>query len=663
MLCGLMAALAILPVTAAFAQDAQVFPNDYFASANPADAYDMLRKVPGFELIEGDEDVRGFSGSRGNVLFDGRPPAGKEETLEQALRRIPAANVLRIELIRGGATSSATGGYDLVANIVRRKVAATSHSVQSGASAAEGVGIKPDGRFELSHQAGDRRVEGAISLTTDIDDDSGAGSIVERDVDGGSIEREDRVEREFTRALSGNAEYKAPLGAGELVATLNASRERTRERIRTDDDLAQESERLWEVEAGAQFKTDVAYGELETTAVQRLGWLRIHAEEENEAFRESTRTSESIVRSEYRGGADSLRYFGSIEAALNRLTSDTSLSEGGVEVPILGSDVDVGERRIEGAAGVIWKPSPSLTVEPTMRVERSNIRSTGDSSQDDSFVFLKPRLRATWERARSRVQVTIEREAAQLDFGDFVASAELGRDDVIAGATSLKPPTTWSVSATLEQRFWGSGAILVTLRRERIDDVIDRVVIEQDGELFDAVGNIGSGSRSIARAELTLPFERFGLSGLQLRSSLTALKSRVRDPITGRRRIISEDRPFEGEIRVIHDLQGGRWSWGADASFAHREREYRFDEIREERKGTAFGGYVEFRPARSWRLRAEVENLGSRQLAEDREKFEGLRSTSEVDSIETRSLRTSPIFSLSVRRSFGGAPDQDGSEP
>ena len=80
----------------------QVFTPDVFASAKPADAYDMVRRLPGFELVETDDEVRGYASSRGNILFDGRTPSGKQDSLEQMLRRIPASSVLRIELIRGG---------------------------------------------------------------------------------------------------------------------------------------------------------------------------------------------------------------------------------------------------------------------------------------------------------------------------------------------------------------------------------------------------------------------------------------------------------------------------------------------------------------------------------------------------------------------------------
>ncbi len=87
---------------------------------------------------------------------------------------------------------------------------------------------------------------------------------------------------------------------------------------------------------------------------------------------------------------------------------------------------------------------------------------------------------------------------AQLDFNDFVATASLDRDEVTAGAASLRPPSTWSVAATYERRILGDGSLIFTLKHEWIAHVLDRVVVETDGELFDAVGNIGDGTRRIA---------------------------------------------------------------------------------------------------------------------------------------------------------------------
>jgi len=241
------ALLILFAQTAAYSQPTggvETFPLEYFAAAQPADAYDMVRRLPGFELIDVDEEVRGFTGSRGNVLFDGRPPTGKQESLEQMLRRIPASRVLRIELIRGGTAGAATGGYDLVANVVRKSGGSTSASALGGASSAKRIGVKPDLRLELSRESDGRRFDGSLAMETEVDDDSGSGEIIERDADGLLIGQADRDEREVVRTLSADAEYKTSLGAGELVGTLNASRERTKERIRTEEeDLSVADER------------------------------------------------------------------------------------------------------------------------------------------------------------------------------------------------------------------------------------------------------------------------------------------------------------------------------------------------------------------------------------------------------------------------------------
>ena len=635
----------------------QIFAPEFFAPSKPADAHDMVRKLPGFELIEVDDEVRGYTGSRGNILFDGRTPSGKQDSLEQMLRRIPASSVLRIELIRGGTRGAATGGFDLVANVVRKPQAASSGSALAGITATDEIGIRPDGRLEYSRDGSRSRFEAAIELDTEIGGDSGSGEIVERDPDGqvGAIARRD--EREYTRSLSASAEHKLSLGAGELVTNLSGERELTRERIHSIDGgigvEAREREEIWSTELGLQYRTPLGGGELETIFVNRTEWLDAVAEEGDELFSQDTRNRETLARAEYRHRKGALQLFGSIEAALNELTGDAELSRDGVPVPIIGSDVHVTERRTEGAIGATWQITKSVGFESSLRAEYSAIRSTGDASQDEDFLFLKPRVRLSWNNGGTRLQATLEREAAQLDFEDFVASAELDRDDVVAGATSLKPPTTWSISTVLERRFWDGGALVLTLRRERIDNVIDHVVVESDGELFDAVGNIGRGTRTVFRGELTIPLGRLGLTGMELRGDLTYLRSRVADPITGDQLPISGDKPFEGEVRFTHDLPGGRWSWGVEAMLSEHEREFRFDEVRRERSGTSIGAHVEYRPAAGWRIRAEVDNVAWSDLTDKREQYDGLRSLGVLESLESRRINTDPFFSLSLRRSFG----------
>src|SRR5690349_3648160 len=103
---GLAVAASALLLAPAYAQETPsgltVFAPEAFSDAQPANALDMVRRVPGFQIVEGDEDVRGYSGAISNVRIDGEAPS-KREDLGDLLGRIPASDVERIELIRGGA--------------------------------------------------------------------------------------------------------------------------------------------------------------------------------------------------------------------------------------------------------------------------------------------------------------------------------------------------------------------------------------------------------------------------------------------------------------------------------------------------------------------------------------------------------------------------------
>src|SRR5688572_32043796 len=77
----------------------------YFSQFAPRTALDMLRRVPGFTLRTLDPERRGFAGAVGNVLIDGEQPSAKSQLLEDILQRIPASQVVRVEVWRGSQTA------------------------------------------------------------------------------------------------------------------------------------------------------------------------------------------------------------------------------------------------------------------------------------------------------------------------------------------------------------------------------------------------------------------------------------------------------------------------------------------------------------------------------------------------------------------------------
>src|SRR3546814_20430292 len=86
---------------------------DFFTRSQPTTAYDMVVLLPGFRLQAGNAEVRGYSGSGGNVLVDGTRPASKAETLETIPQRHPARLVDTNVLLRKRPAGYDTQGYAL----------------------------------------------------------------------------------------------------------------------------------------------------------------------------------------------------------------------------------------------------------------------------------------------------------------------------------------------------------------------------------------------------------------------------------------------------------------------------------------------------------------------------------------------------------------------
>src|SRR5689334_5570569 len=103
---------------AANSSDRIAYDAAFFAQFNPQNALDMVNQTPGFSL-NGGEDRRGFSGAVGNLLIDGQRPVAKSQSVQTILQNIPAAQVVRIEVLRGAAVAGDASGQSVLVNVVR----------------------------------------------------------------------------------------------------------------------------------------------------------------------------------------------------------------------------------------------------------------------------------------------------------------------------------------------------------------------------------------------------------------------------------------------------------------------------------------------------------------------------------------------------------------
>ena len=670
----MLAALATATVLPALAQSAAgnavtAYPPEYFAAASPANARDMLERLPGFTLVEADEDVRGYAAAQGNVLIDGARPSSKREDIGDLLKRIPAKAVERIEMIRSGASGVDMAGHAVLANVVRRREASTEAALEGGAVASTDGWLSPLGQVEYGRRWNDRALDLALKYEPELDDDSGTGSIRNYSPVGDLQSESSLRTRTVARNGEASVSWRQPVGGGRLTLTAAARGERVRTNTDiqaqfgdAEDETVQESENNKELEFGARFvKQFGAHSTLEAMVSQQLGRLeaREQSEEdgESESFSEHTDSGETIGHVELtHEHSRQLSFVASLEGAFNFLESEAALVQDGVPVALPGSQVRIEEKRVEAAFGTLWKPAAHWLLEGTLRVERSSISQSGDSPLQRSFTYPKPRLAARWDlNEDNQLRFAVSREVGQLDFADFVASASLDSDLVTAGNASLEPDKTWRASASWERRFGADAALTLTWTHDEISDVIDRVLVTTPDDVFDAPGNIGDGRRDTLALEFSTPLDRIGFTGAHLRTSMLWRRSRVTDPVTGQSRPISEEKPVEGSIELTQNLPEWRMEWGVEFEhIAEREAKYRFDEVARESEAAGWTLFVERRIGQRWRVRAEATDLFGRDFIESRRKYDGPRSTSALEEIERRNRETPGYFSLTFRRSMGG---------
>jgi hypothetical protein len=649
------------------AGEALSFPASFFAEAQPATAYDMIQRVPGFMLDTGDADVRGLAGANGNVLLDGKWPAAKDDTLDSILKRIPASAVLRIDLIRGGAGGIDMRGQPVLANIVRRGDARLGGQVEATFGRYGDGRVAPSLRANVSRNGGGTLTEGSAFLYQSIDDEKGFGPRVRTNPDGSPREDATYDEHDTLRGAELSLGHERGFAGGRLQ--LNGSLKRLHERAHTDlAFLAPDPglEQVLELETEDNAEIGAAWSRalgpalsLELTGLQRFNREdaseRSDDEAEIEEVAERSRGGESVGRALLRwqpGTAFTLE--GGAEAAYNFLDSHSALSVDGAPVALPAANVRVAEKRAEGFATALWHPSDALTVEAGIRVETSRLAQTGDSQLTKQFVFPKPRVALTWSSGpRTQWRARLERDVSQLDFGDFVSSTSLTSSTITAGNAELEPQRTWTASLAWERRFWKDAALVLAARHEWISHTLDRVGVSGPGFAFDAPGNIGPGRKDKIEASLSLPLDRVGIAGGLLKGEVGYRWTSVLDPTTGAERPISGEEPWDGEVHFTQDRPGIGVRWGVDYILPKDEYEYRFDEVRRERIGGRWSVFAEYRFAPQWTVRAFAENLTGRHVRRDRAIYAGPRDVAALRYDEARDLATRPLVGLQLRRRLG----------
>jgi hypothetical protein len=642
----------------------------YYAQFRPSTALDMIRETPGFTLEE-TTARRGFAGASGNVLVDGEHPIAKSQTLADILQRIPAKQVLRIELLRGGEAAADVSGHAVTANIVR--TASAGQGVFQLGTEYAGRTPVPNGWGSWSGRLG--RTDYSVgfngySLMRNLPGD--------RDVLDGSGARigtrEDHSPRDFYQfALNGEASRSMLDGRFRVTGQAKV------ERYHEDSTVASRSlsgaltkfernpytYRRRTLEGGIEYDRPLGPWDLSLSGLlTRTHFVSgISATSSNAAgvvnsiFTQDQvqNSGETIVRGTLtREFGANHRFEAGAEAAINTLDQQLALTldlgNGPSPIPIQNSNLSVTERRAEGYLADTWTLG-RWALDTRLTGEVSRLSFTGDTNQSVVLSYVKPSIQFTQKLGKNnQLRARVYRDVGQLNFTDFVSAASLPDGRINGGNPNLKPETSWRVELAGDFRFAGDGALDLRLFHHWVFDTADLVPVGPPNARFDAPGNIGRASVNGAQVTLKLPLNPI-LRGASLTLDGTWQKSRVTDSLTGERRAISgfADVALKADFR--QDLTRHKLAWGATYTAQPTLTFYRLKEIEKKRASPSLDVWLETSAIAGLKTRLTVFSLLNQSERRQRTKFATDR-TGIVAEIERGARHPRRWITLSVSGSF-----------
>ncbi|MEA3057361.1 MAG: hypothetical protein QOF34_176 [Sphingomonadales bacterium] len=695
---------ALLAGTSAFAQTAgageipqataqtsrtTVYDAAFFAKYAPRTAYDIVQRIPGFTLDLGSNqngnDVRGFAGTAGNVVTNGQRPSTKSEPLDAFLSRIPASRVKRVEVAAGALYGADYSSKTQVANLILVEgggggatgnvtVAGTRHftgEIIPNASGSVSLSRGPS-TFNIAADTarGDQFEEGFDRVTdaitgeqleyrrkfNDIREhapvvsaswafDKGPTESANLNarysydhfflhqknhvIPTGEPERDDRLVEDYpTRIFEIGGDVTRPLGGGaiKLVALANRRSRHT----------------LDEYDTGDLGPTRVVGGFQQLTESQR-----------NETIGRLTWTRADVLGFQFEVGGEVA--LNSLDYKLNLFTFDASGGKTKIDLPI--ENATVREKRGEVWINAGRQLGKTLRMDLGLNYEMSHLTVAGDATADRKLAFPKPSLTLDWQPGGGwHTQLILRRTVAQLDFYDFVSSAELASGRVNGGNANLQPQRSWEGRLLLEHPVFKDGKVRLEFGYDLVSLLQDRILVFDDkGNGFDAPGNLGTGRRQYADLTIDTPLDRVW-KGLRVKLHANVQHTRVDDPISGDPRDWSGFFPrwlWDAEIR----RDAGKFAYGVSLSDNRRITFFRTDEFDSNfNQGFPYTSlFVEYRPTAKQTLTFNVNDISNTAGARFRQFFFPNRTSGAPFANETRYRNSHVRVGLTFKQSFGGA--------
>ncbi len=659
----------------------------FFAQYAPRTALDIARRVPGFSLDLGNVDIRGFAAAAGNVVINGARPSSKAETLETTLARIPANRVSKVEVGPGDLFGADYSSKSQVLNIFLSAAGGVDATVTGSVRRLYTGKLVPDGNASALIRRGPSSINLSAGFNNGLSHEEGPDRLTDATT-GELLEsrRKFNSYHDFNPYVSGSwalepssnkaIRINARFSPGQFDL-FQRNRVSPADGPQHDDNLLQDYDNTV-FELGGDVTRPLAGGTIKLVGlatrrkrnnfdayVQRGGLISDGAEQ-NGGFEQTQKAKRDETIGRLTWNWQNIAGFSfevGGEAVLNTLDNATELlvveadgTRTRIDLPI--DNAKVKEKRGEGFVNIGKPLNAALRVDAGLTFEYSHLTVSGDAEANRKLRFWKPNLTVDWKPGGGwHGQVSVKRTVAQLDFFDFISFGDLSAQRINGSNADLEPQRAWEFRATTEHPLFGEGLVKLDLGYNLISKLQDRILIfDEDGNAFDAPGNIGTGKQSFATLTVDAPLGKLW-KGLRVKFNGTVQRTRVDDPINGKPRKFSGFFPaWQWNLDVRRD--NGSWSYGLSTFDQQHTTFFRTDDIDTNFNGApGFNAFVEHRPDALTSVTLDVQHVFGKR---DRRISIPNRLAPVFEFSEFRDRDRHFDVGLTVKRSFGGSSKNSG---
>ncbi|MEA3064906.1 MAG: hypothetical protein QOJ27_1352 [Sphingomonadales bacterium] len=651
-----------------------VYEAAYFAQFAPSNALQIVERVPGFTLELGNQEVRGFGQAAGNVVINGQRPSSKSDTLETILARIPASRVARVEVGPGDLFGSEFSGKPVVLNLVTTSAGGLAGTFNGQLRRTYTGRVEPDVTVSALIRRGKSSFNASAGYQAFPATEEGFDRVTALP-SGDLVEFRRKVNRIADRTLFVSGAWEHNDGDNR-TAHLNFRVSQNWFELGQKNDVfpaggTVRDDRLTQnydsrnYELGGDVTRPLLGGGIKLIGLA----TRQH--------RHNVDTSLNRVRSIVTGGIvqdlDNQRdetvarlvwnrsnLLGwsvetGVEGVLNQLDSDVNIfrldgagAQTRIDLPV--DQAVVKEYRGEAFVNAGKALSKTLRLDLGLTYEASRLTVSGDAEAERVLKFLKPKASLDYrDKSGWHAQLSVARTIAQLNFEDFISTAELTNDRVNGGNADLVPQRAWELLATLEQPILGDGLVKIEAGYNRISLVQDRIPTPEG---FDAPGNLGNGRMFILKSTIDAPLGRFGIKGGRLTVHSSLVDTSVEDPYTHRQRHFSGYSLYAADASFRQDL--GKWAYGATFFVNAPTFFFRQNEIDKPFSSNPYvQAFVEYRPTPKTTVTFSLDNATDAPAFRGRTFFTPDRTNPFPDQFELRHRNKHVIPSIGIKHSFG----------